>query len=237
MNSLVFTIDTDWASEAAIDMTLSYFLSQSIRPTIFITHRSRTVENHMGAVDVGLHPYFGQDSSQGKSISEVVEFVMDLPHNVNGFRCHRFGSCNLSKQAMLEAGMQISSNVCTNLELIPPFEDRLGLIEIPIFLEDGGYLWKNHPLEITGTLHEKLSRPLPKIILIHPMHFALNTPNFNYMADIKKSLNRNQWNNLSKSSLERISFKGRGIRDFIIDLVNTSKKSITLRDVYHSALK
>ncbi|ROT47775.1 hypothetical protein EDM02_00595 [Candidatus Cardinium hertigii] len=64
-------------------------------------------------MDVGLHPYFGLHSSHGSTIEEGVKYVTALPHNLVAFRCHRFAICNASKQAMIEAGMVLSSNVCT----------------------------------------------------------------------------------------------------------------------------
>lgn len=159
---------------------------------------------------------------------------MDLPHNINAFRCHRFGACNESKQAMLKSGMEIISNVCTNLASVPPFQDRSGLIEYPIFLEDGAYLWHKYPLQITPELEHKLTYPTPKVIVIHPMHLVLNTPNFDYMVNIKNSSTREFWNTMNTRSLDGLRFKGRGVRDFIEDLIAFSNKFSTLRELHRT---
>lgn len=232
MNSLIFTIDIDWASEAAIEETLLFFSNHNIKPTVFNTHHSKTIERAISSVDIGLHPFFGYNSSHGKSIKEVVKFIMGLPHNINAFRCHRFGACNESKHAMLMSGMEIISNVCTNLELLSPFQDRSGLIEYPIFLEDGAYLWHKYPLEITRELEHKLTYSTPKVIVIHPMHLVLNTPNFDYMANIKNSSTREAWNTMNTRSLDDLKFKGRGVRDFIEDLIALSNQFSTLRELH-----
>jgi hypothetical protein len=237
MTKLVITIDLDWACEAAIEDTLNFFNDKNIAPTVFSTHHSNVVEAFMHKIDVGLHPFFGENSSHGNSIRDVIKNVMALPHNLKAFRCHRFGVCNLSKQALVEAGMLISSNVCTNLEMVPPFEDRFGLLEIPIFLEDGGYLWQKHRLEINQTLIKTLANPAPKVILIHPMHFAVNTPHFDYMRDIKQSISRESWWKLSQSKLDNLRWKGRGIRDFIVELISLVPETISLRTLYHNVLK
>lgn len=236
MSKLVITIDLDWACEAVIEETLSFFKDRNIKPTIFITHRSPAVEACMNEFEVGLHPFFGEDSSHGKSITDVVKKVMDMPHNLKGFRCHRFGVCNVSKQAMVETGMLISSNTCTNLEAIRPFQDRFGLLEVPIFLEDGGYLWQKHPLVVQPSLIKAVATLLPKVILIHPMHFAINTPHFDYMRDIKLSVSRTKWNQLDKTTLDRLRWQGRGIRDFIIDLLTLVPETLSLTTLYHNAL-
>jgi len=200
-----------------------------------VTHRSPRVEASMKEIEVGLHPFFDPTSSHGATITDVVKHVMDLPHNLASFRCHRFAICNASRQAMSEAGMLISSNVCTDLEIIPPFRDRFGLLEVPIFLEDGGYLWRNHPLEIKQELIEIILGKGTKVITIHPMHFSLNTPHFFYMYDIKRSISRQDWNNMSKSALNKLRWKGRGIRDLLIELMESAPEtsflgSLTARD-------
>lgn len=229
MNELIVTSDLDWACEPAIEEILNFFNEKKITPTIFSTHRSPCVETSMNTIDVGVHPYFYPDSSHGATIVEVVKHVMDLPHNFSAFRCHRFAICNSSRQAMLNAGMLISSNVCTDLESIAPFKERCGLLEIPIFLEDGGYLWQKHPLEITKEFMHFWLKSGPKVILIHPMHFALNTPNFEYMLNIKQTMNRKEWHNMTSQQLNALRWKGRGIRDFLIDLFDLPHSKSSLR--------
>jgi hypothetical protein len=219
MSSIFVTLDLDWACEPAIEETLDYFEEHNIPLTIFTTHPSRRVEESMLKNEVGLHPYFGEGSSHGSTIKEVVSNVMDLPHNIPAFRCHRFATCNSSRQAMVEAGMKISSNVCTDLEVISPFKERFGLLEVPVFLEDGGYLWRKHDLQLISSLQNTLLGPGTKVLLLHPMHFALNTPHFSYMYDIKQSLTREEWQNMTKGSLKKIKWKERGIRDLIIDII------------------
>jgi hypothetical protein len=236
MDNVIVTIDLDWACEPAIEYTLDFLLSLNIFPTVFITHRSPSVEACMNKIEVGLHPYFDKNSSHGSTISEVVNHIMSLPHNSSSFRCHRFAICNTSKQAMAEAGMLISSNVCTDLETILPFRDRFGLLEVPIFLEDGGYLWRKHPLEIKPELIQAMSKIGPKVITIHPMHFAINTPDFSYMYKIKQSMNRAAWIGMTQEKLQTLRWKGRGIRDLFTELLQMPTKTLSLKDLYNKTM-
>jgi Polysaccharide deacetylase len=224
MNELVVTVDIDWACEPAVEETLDYLLEQGVAPTVFSTHASQRVKQALGEMEVGLHPFFDPTSSHGNTIPETVAHVMGLPHNLKAFRCHRFAICNTSRQAMVEAGMLLSSNVCTDLEVVSPFRDRFGLLEVPVFLEDGGYLWRRHPLELS----DALLVPGKKVILIHPMHFAINTPDFAYMADIKRSMERDQWRNLSRKDLDKLRWKGRGIRDLVVSLLESASSTRSL---------
>ena len=231
MNCLIITLDLDWACEASIEEALVFFKDRNIPPTLFSTHCSEVVETNISLLDVGLHPYFHPQSSHGSTIDEVVHHVMDLPHNLAAFRCHRFASCNSSRQAMQEAGMKISSNVCTDLQQVTPFRDRFGLLEVPIFLEDGGYLYRKHPMEIHPRLEESLMTKDPKVLLIHPMHLSLNTPEFGYMQKIKQSMNRTDWNTLTKKDLRKLRWKGRGIRDLLVDLLQLPHQATTLKEL------
>ena len=225
MSNMIVTVDIDWACEAAIEETLDFLDCNNIAATIFTTHNSRVLENNMNKIEVGLHPYFGKNSSHGNEISEVVKYVMDLPHNIPAYRCHRFATCNSSQQAMAEVGMVISSNTCTDLEIIAPFKNRFGNLEVPIFLEDGGYLWRKHQLKITSSLQSKILQSFPKVIIIHPMHFVLNTPNFNYMYEIKRSLQREEWQNLPQETIKKLRWNKHGIRDFLIELIQLTSKT------------
>lgn len=213
---LIVTVDLDWAPEPAIERTLDFLQSRGVIPTIFATHRSPRVESSLGEIEVGLHPFFDPNSSHGASIEEVVDTVMAIPHNIPAFRCHRYASCNGSKEKMKEAGMWVSSNICTDRELLPPFYDRIGLIEVPIFLEDGGYLFNRYALDAKIPMEEEGLF----VVTIHPMHFAINTPYFAYMREIKDRLSRKQWHQLTAQDLKEMEYKGRGIRDFLIDLID-----------------
>jgi hypothetical protein len=234
MNPFVVTLDLDWACEAAIEETLKFFDQKKIPVTVFATHRSPALEMRMSYVEVGLHPFFDPTSSHGSTIEEVIQHVKEIPHNLPAFRCHQFKGCNQSRRAMQAAGMQISSNVCTDMEILSPFKDRFGLLEVPIFLEDGGYLWQKHPLEITPTLKKKLLQKGLKVLLIHPMHFVLNTPHFEYMVDIKKGITREEWNHLSSQDLNRLRWERRGIKNFLCEILELVPVYSSFRDLLNT---
>lgn len=228
---MIVTVDIDWACEPAIEETLDFLKKLQITPTVFTTHRSPRIEASLSELEVGLHPYFNTGSSHGSTIPEIVAHMMSLPHNLPAFRCHRYAQCNSSRQAMVEAGMLISSNICTDLEIVPCFKDRFGLLEVPIFLEDGGYLWRKHPLVMNLFLKEKMRKEGVKVITIHPMHFAINTPDFGYMYKIKQSVSRDEWNGMTQSTLDALRWKGRGIRDLLADVIQMSPQIGCMKDL------
>lgn len=221
---IVITIDLDWACDAAIADVLDWLRAARIPTTVFITHRSALVTDRLGELEVGLHPYFAPDSSHGDSLSAVVRYVLALPHNLHAFRCHRFGVSNEIREVMTEAGMVVSSNVCTDLESVMPFRDRFGLLEVPIFLEDGGYLFRRHPLDGAPGVVDQLDRPGPKVMVLHPMHFAINTPRFEYMKEIKRSVSRTSWHAMNADDLKALRWRGTGVRDFLCELILAARE-------------
>lgn len=214
------TVDLDWASDAAVAGLLDHLRREDIPVTVFATHASPCVAARFKHLEVGLHPHFGAGSSHGATVEEVVRSVMALPHNLPAFRCHRFASSNEIREGLASAGMRISSNVCADLDAVPPYRDRTGLLELPVFFEDGGYLYRGHPLNVAAPLAPALERVGPKIVLLHPMHFAINTPSFGYMREIKRSTTREAWAAMSPATLEALRFRGRGIRDLILDFLD-----------------
>jgi hypothetical protein len=216
-SKFAITVDLDWASETAIEIALKYFENLGIPITVFSTHNSELIRSKLSKLEVGLHPYFDTNSSHGNKIEKTIATVLDLPHNIKAYRCHRFAVSNEIQLAMQYAGMLCSSNVCTNLEVIKPFFNRINCLEIPIFMEDGGFLFNRYPLSINSLPKNLLSSDGLKTVVIHPMHLAVNTPNWEYMVNIKGRINRNDWNKLSSKEISQLQYRGRGIKDFFDD--------------------
>jgi hypothetical protein len=220
---LIVTVDLDWACEAAIEDLLSHLDAAGVPATVFATHRSPCVESRLDSLEVGLHPYFGADSSHGTSVADVIAHTLALPHNLAAFRCHRFLISNEIREELKAAGMVVSSNTCTDRVAIVPFVDRVGLLEVPIFLEDGGYLYLRHPLSLGHDLQDRLVTPEPKVVLLHPMHFAVNTPAFDSMVRLKRSVSRTQWRDLTQGDLSGLRHHGVGLRSFVKHLLSAAR--------------
>lgn len=234
MSRLIITCDIDWAPEWAISETLRCLDELKSQPTVFMTHPSDVINLHQE--DIGLHPYFDPLSSHGQSLEQVVETVSSFPYTIPAFRCHRFKSCNQSMQLMYDMGMRISSNVCTDLQDVSPFVSRYGMIEFPIFMEDGGYLWRHGADLAAQRPHRSFANDQPKVLLIHPMHFVLNSPNFDFMRQIKQSCTRDQWRKMDENNLRSLRFQGFGIADLMMEILMQADHFISLRDYYNKLL-
>jgi len=230
MTTACMTMDMDWASEPAIKFAIDYFEARGIPLTLFTTHPSDQVKLACAQHEVGLHPFFGTGSDHGDSVESVIQAVQKLDHNVSAFRCHRFASSNEALEKLVVAGMKACSNVCTDLEVVTPFRNRCGLLEVPIYMEDGSYLRNGHSLDDAGCLTQGALPSVPRVLLIHPMHLRLNSPSFEFMRSIKDRLGKRAWNSLSASDLSSMENKGRGIRDFLGEALSGFSSYVSFSD-------
>ncbi len=234
-NYICFTCDLDWAPEAAIEETMELFVQNEIRPTIFVTHPSYVIDRYKDKIDLGVHPNFILPSSQGSDIEEIVDYCVKLVPHAKVFRAHRWFSSNDIYEHFVKLGFTYESNLCTDMDIVDPFIHRSGIICFPVFFEDGAYIINSEKLDFNLVKCKFMQKGL-KVINIHPMHYALNTPYFKYTRQIKDKLTRQEWNMMDKNTLLSLKYDGKGIANFIRDLIGFVKlkniKIITLDQAY-----
>ena len=224
---LFVTIDLDWASEIVIEETMDWFSQNKIPVTVFATHESKAIVERMDAIDVGLHPYFSPNSSQGSNPEEIIENLSQISTNIPVYRSHRFLDSNQIRENMAKMGMRASSNVCTDLDPVAPFIHRSRMLEIPITFEDGNFLERKYNLDSCGEIIELISKCDIFVIAIHPMHFVLNTPHYQWMRDIKDSTTRISWNNMTCDEVAKLRHSGWGIASFVKQLLMLAQRKRT----------
>jgi len=217
-----FTSDVDWASEYAIEQSLRYFKKAGLSPTIFSTHKSKVLDEWDG--HIGIHPNFLPDSSQGNSYDEVLDFVFDLVPGATCFRAHRYFEVNDVYEKLYARGIRYASNTCTFLENIPPFLHRNNMVQFPVFLEDGAYLYNKGDLSFKSVEHIFSTAGL-KVIDIHPMHLMLNTPYFAYARKIKDTVSKEEWNSFDEQAIKKMRSNEIGIANFIDEMIEFIHKN------------
>ncbi|HLB41671.1 MAG TPA: hypothetical protein VJN02_02260 [Gammaproteobacteria bacterium] len=237
-----FTSDIDWASEEIIQFSHHTLSSNDLKLTYFNTHPSKFLNelDKLTNIRILIHPNFLPDSSHGTSFKEVIDNCLSFASNADGFRSHRYFEVNDIMDEFAKRGFKFVSNHCTQCEThIKPLKHRSGLLSIPIFLEDGGYLLMDPTLNF-NTLIAKLETPGLKVINFHPAHMAFNTPHFAYTRSIKDGMNREAWNNISTSQIQKMEHKGLGIRNIIQQIIEFtfSKKCavMSMHQIYNEYL-
>jgi hypothetical protein len=216
-----FTADVDWASEESLEECHRLFESFGITVTYFMTHPSEVLQNlhDKNAINVGIHPNFLKGSSHGEGFEAVIEYCTTKLPKTECFRSHRYYDVTDITHGLKSKGFKYDSNVCTLLQQnIQPFKHESGLIRFPTFFEDGTYLFNNFPLEKL-VIPKIFSQNNLMIISVHPMHMVMNSPNIKYSRNVKDKLTRDEWNNMSGETLIKERFDGRGIRNYVEDLL------------------
>jgi hypothetical protein len=191
MNELkfAFTIDLDWASDTVLEYALSPIFKRDIPLTIFSTHNSewlifRFVNN--SNIELEIHPNFCLNSSHGNSYEDVFNYCNQLTTEKKGFRCHKYFDVNEINEYYKSEGYKYSSNICTDLQYVQPFFNRVGLLSIPLFMEDGGFLLQKHSLSL-DTILKKLPTRGTVVFIFNPMHLAFNSNKIYTNKNKKKS--------------------------------------------------
>ena len=212
-----FTSDIDWASEAVVRYSHDLLQADTLKLTYFNTNPSTFLDElqESARARILIHPNFLPDSSHGGTYEEVMDYCRRLVPDADGFRTHRYFEVNDVMDEYAARGFRFFSNHCTRCEVnLKPLLHRSGMLSIPIFLEDGGYLLMDPSLDFEG-IPARLLAPGLKVINFHPAHMALNTPHFAYTRQIKDSMSRERWNNLDGDDIRALQFEGNGIRTIV----------------------
>jgi hypothetical protein len=222
-----FTFDIDWASDAVLEYALDALVKQKLPITIFSTHNSKwllekTSDNTI--IELEIHPNFCVNSSHGTNFKEVFEYCSILQTEKLGFRSHKYFDVNEVNEHYKAMGYKYSSNICTDLNYVQPFINRVGLLSIPIFMEDGGFLLQKHRLSLE-TILNKLPNNGTVVFLFHPMHLAFNCNNFETMKKLKNTISIDEYQNISEETIESKSYKYYGINNLFWELIDWSEKN------------
>ncbi len=237
---ICITLDLDWASEDCLKNSLSLLEDYGLSSTYFLTHPSKIMSDKIrkGEIHAGIHPNFLKNSTQGKNIDDVLDYLIKILPEADCFRVHKYFDNNDITDKMVQRGFKYDSNLCTKMDLVEPFYHRSGLIRFPIYFEDGAYLLHKNNLLFKEMKRNFFSRPGLYVFNLHPMHLALNSPTYTYMRKIKDNITYNAWNNLTFAELNHLSYKGLGIRSFITELFKYIKKEnlqvVNLEEAFRS---
>ena len=239
-----FTSDIDWASEAVLEMFFQNIPLEFLKLTTFVTHHSDIIEDlyQNKKLDRGIHPNFLPDSSHGNSFREVIETCKTFAPETIGSRSHRlFEVTDTAHLLKNEYGILYSSNMITTLGAgIRPLLHESQLIQLPIFLEDGSYLYNGLGLDITSYL-SYFETPGLKIISFHPMNIVFNTPHISWMRQIKDSMTRESFNTINCEFVKKTKNNTIGIANILSEIINFAQRKnypiLSLNEIYYLTIQ
>lgn len=218
-----FTSDVDWASEEVLKEYFAVINDYDIRPTLFVTHSSSVVEENFMAnrIDRGIHPNFMAGSSHGETYKEIIETCLSFAPESFGFRSHRaYDVTDITHLLHEHYGHKYVSNQITVLQqFVRPILHESGLVNFPVFFEDGTHLYNKLDLSFEKYL-ALFESPGLKVISFHPMNFVFNSPTMKFMRNIKDSLSREEYNNISKATIDKLKNTEIGIGRTVISIID-----------------
>lgn len=221
--SAILSSDIDWASEACIADFYAFAEEHGIKPCLFVTHESKVVADLAAndKIEVGVHPNFLPGSTHGSDIQTVVDAVMQLAPKVLGFRSHNFMDGTPICNAFRKYGLVWDSNLCLYLqEGITPLKHSSGMTRIPVFWEDDVHMVNAPDLWEVDVMLGSVLAPGLKVLNVHPIHLALNTPNMEFFEAFRGKIGT-----LTAEEIAAHRFKGKGTRTFVADLISRMKRA------------
>ena len=239
-----FTSDIDWASEAVIDNFFHKMPLDLLKLTTYVTHASKIVERYYreGKISRGIHPNFLPGSSQGNNFREVIETCLSFAPEATSTRSHRaFDVTDTAHMLKNDYHIKNCSNTITTLApCISPFWIESKLLQIPVFLEEGSFLYNNLGLSIQPYLKHFVAPGL-KVISFHPMNIVFNTPYIAWMRQIKDSMSREEFNNITPEMIEKKQNSEAGAYDLIMEIVELCQKIqapiLSIDEIYQQTIK
>lgn len=213
----VLTSDVDWASDDCIAALAEHAANLDIRPTFFATHSSALL-TQLGEderAELGVHPNFAPGSTHGNDVESIVDHVFRLFPNARSSRSHQFADSTPISNALRRRGILYDSNLCLYFQDgISAMRHSSGIIRVPVFWEeDVHFSWPQSTWDLDDYYDLFLTSGI-KVINVHPIHFALNTPDAAFYQSLGKRAGE-----LSAADIELHRFDGRGTQIFCQELL------------------
>lgn len=229
-NLSVITIDTDWAPDFIIMRVVELLVKKNIKATWFVTHNSPVVDvlkDHKEIFEVGIHPNFFENSTQGKNNKEIIENLLTFATDAKSIRTHSlYQSLNLLDfishnypQITIDSSLLMKkSPFLTPHNLY--FHSGSMMTRFPIFWQDDIESSEKIP---TWNLEESIYHVKGlKVFNFHPIHLWINTFNIDQYLKLKKEIP--DINNSKQKDLDKFVNKGNGAFRFFEKLLNHISK-------------
>jgi hypothetical protein len=217
INEYLITIDTD-----------NFLIENEIKSTWFVTHESpeiRRLLEYPNLFELGIHPNFGEGSTQGKTPRETLINLKKIIPEARSSRTHDLLQ-STSLLRMLREEFDILYDVSILLPNTPNivphkifFSKNMGLLRIPYFWEDDTEMYSPDPC--FSLSHNKYHTNGIKIFNFHPIHIVLNSFSMDNYFLCKSEID------ITKCSLSElqcyIKKSGEGTDTFFRELVHQIK--------------
>jgi hypothetical protein len=189
-DSLVITLDVDWAPDFMIDAAAEALAAGGARATWFVTHASPAIDRLRERPDLfelGIHPNFLPGTTHG---DDPVAHLLEI---VPGARCARTHSLMQSTpllERLMAGGIEVDCSLLLprhpGLRPVRHVSQGGSLTRVPFIWEDDLEMERDDPIwSVNGLL--ALGEGL-KVLDFHPVHAWLNSASFAAYAALRGRL-------------------------------------------------
>jgi len=179
INNTLITIDIDWATDTEIKKVADHLIKDKVKATWFVTHNSPAIEAlflYPDLFELGIHPNFKDDSTQGDTPEEVMNYLLDIVPQAQSMRSHSLvQSTPLLRMAHERYGIQ------NDVSLLLPYTSFIephniyvsknkGLLRVPYFWEDD--IEFNNPDPSFTLSNDRFNVNGIKVFNFHPVHIS-----------------------------------------------------------------
>jgi hypothetical protein len=224
INAYLITIDTDWASDSILAQVANFLIENEIKCTWFVTNESpeiRRLLEYPDLFELGIHPNFGNGSTQGKTPRETLSNLKKIIPKARSSRTHDLlQSTSLLRMLCEEFDIlhDVSILLPNTPNIVPHeifFSKNMGLLRIPYFWEDDTEMYSPDPCFFLS--HGKYHENGIKIFNFHPIHIVLNSYSMDNYFRCKSEIDITKCN---LSELQRyVNKSGKGTETFFRELV------------------
>jgi len=221
-DKIALSFDIDWAPDFIIDFTAKILIDHNIKASWFITHKSEAIErlsDFPELFDLGVHPNFLENSTQGSNFSEIMDFIMKIVPDALTVRTHgMYYSAEISRIFAEEYGLKYDSSIyLKEMSYIQPqliyYKDS-SLLRMPYFWEESGEMMNPIP---SFNIENRFNDAGLKIFDFHPIHVFLNSRSMENYNCLKKAYNIST---CQMKDVQNFINKRIGSKSLLMDLIN-----------------
>ena len=226
----IITLDCDWAPDFMLNEIADIFTKNKIKATWFITNDSPFLEKlkSNSLFELGIHPNFEPNSTQGKTVDEILKNMKKIVPNALSIRTHRLFQSTpiLTKFQKYDIENDVSLLLYKTPNLQPHYLKYFKLFRLPFFWEDDlemneDAMWKDRKIfSIKGL----------KIFNFHPIHIILNSKN---LQEYNKLKIKKDFKEIEKQDIDNLINKKDGTKSFFENLIAhlKNKKTYTISEL------
>lgn len=230
--TLVMTVDIDWAPDWAILELLEFLVDNKIHSTWFVTHETPALDSlraHPDLVDLGIHPNFMAGSSHGSSTIDVLEHCLRIVPEAKSMRAHALVQSTPILQVVADSSaieVEASLYMRDARQVRPhdlPLDRGKALTRLPYVWEDDLEFFADDPSwNAEHFLQARDSDQEVTMIDVHPIHYALNSASIAPYHALKREFS--DVRSVGTSDARRLRHDGEGTRSFVEGLPALTQK-------------